>query len=231
MDAFAAEILPFTSPDPRVRGIRFSHLLAHTSGLPAYLPLYERVLEAERSAGRPLLGTAEGHDRILAELLALPLNSAPGSAWEYSDLGYMLLGRAIEVAGFQSLDRLLKAKLTVPLGMRDTGYLPLSAFSECETGQIVPTGWSEVRGREKAGEVDDENAIYLHRRRVVMTWRYDVKRVVIDPSLLKDDKDMLEDLVAAAFNDAVRKVEATTQEKLGGMTAGMGLPPGFKMPF
>jgi CubicO group peptidase (beta-lactamase class C family) len=70
----------------------------------------------------------------------------------------MLLGRAIEVAGFQSLDRLLKAKVVAPLGMRDTGYLPLTTLSECETGQIVSTGWSEVRGREKAGEVDDENA-------------------------------------------------------------------------
>jgi len=66
---------------------------------------------------------------------------------------------------------------------------------------------------------------------VVMTCKHDVKRVSIDPSLLSDDKDMLEDLVAAAFNDAVRRVETTTQEKLGGLTAGMGLPPGFKMPF
>jgi DNA-binding YbaB/EbfC family protein len=78
----------------------------------------------------------------------------------------------------------------------------------------------EVEGQSGAGMV-----------KVVMTCRYDVKRVAIDDGLLKDDKDMLEDLVAAAFNDAVRKVETTTQEKLGGMTAGMGLPPGFKMPF
>lgn len=157
-DDLAADLLPFSSPDPRAREIRYSHLLSHTSGLPAYLPLYEKVREVERTGGRPIFGTAEGHDRILAELLSLPLAYAPGSAWEYSDLGYMLLGRAIEVAGFQSLDRLLKGKLSAPLGMRDTGYLPLSALGECETGQIVPTGWSEVRGREKAGEVDDENA-------------------------------------------------------------------------
>ena len=78
----------------------------------------------------------------------------------------------------------------------------------------------EVEGQSGAGMV-----------KVVMTCRHDVKRVTIDDSLLKDDKDMLEDLVAAAFNDAVRRVEATTQEKLGGMTAGMGLPPGFKVPF
>ena len=157
-DARAADLLPFTSRDPRVREIRFSHLLSHTSGLPGYLPLYERVREAERAGGRPLFGTAEGHDRLLAEILSLSLAHAPGGGWEYSDLGYMLLGRAIEVAGFQSLDRLLKAKVAGPLGMRDTGYLPLSTLSECETGQVVPTGWSEVRGREKAGEVDDENA-------------------------------------------------------------------------
>ena len=65
----------------------------------------------------------------------------------------------------------------------------------------------------------------------MMTCRHDVKRVVIDESLLKDDKDMLEDLVAAAMNDAVRRAEATTQEKMGGMTAGMALPPGMKLPF
>jgi len=66
---------------------------------------------------------------------------------------------------------------------------------------------------------------------VVMTGRHDVKRVAIDDSLLKEDKEMLEDLLAAAVNDAVRKVESTTQEKMSGLTAGMGLPGGFKMPF
>jgi DNA-binding YbaB/EbfC family protein len=78
----------------------------------------------------------------------------------------------------------------------------------------------EVEGQAGAGMV-----------KVVMTCRHDVKRVVIDETLLKDDKDMLEDLVAAAVNDAVRRVEATVQEKMAGMTAGLPLPPGFKMPF
>jgi DNA-binding YbaB/EbfC family protein len=64
-----------------------------------------------------------------------------------------------------------------------------------------------------------------------MSCKNDVKRVTIDPSLLGDDKDMLEDLVAAAFNDAVRKAEATSAEKMSGMTAGLPLPPGFKLPF
>lgn len=66
---------------------------------------------------------------------------------------------------------------------------------------------------------------------VVMTGRHDVKRVSIDDTLMGDDKDMLEDLLAAAVNDAVRQVEATTQEKMSGMTAGMNLPGGMKLPF
>jgi CubicO group peptidase (beta-lactamase class C family) len=157
-DGIAAEVLPFTSPDPRVREIRFAHLLSHTSGLPAWLPLYEKVAAVETAEGRPLSGAAEGHDRILAEVLALPLSRDPGAGWEYSDPGFMLLGRAIEVAGFRSLDRLLASMVTGPLGMRETRYLPLAAISECEAGRLIPTGWSEVRQREKVGEVDDENA-------------------------------------------------------------------------
>jgi hypothetical protein len=58
-----------------------------------------------------------------------------------------------------------------------------------------------------------------------------VKRIAIDPSLLADDKDMLEDLVAAAFNDGVRRAEAVSQEKMGKLTAGMPMPPGMKFPF
>jgi DNA-binding YbaB/EbfC family protein len=79
---------------------------------------------------------------------------------------------------------------------------------------------TEVEGQAGAGLV-----------KVVMTFPHDVKRVSIDPSLLADDRDMLEDLVAAAVNDAVRRVETTTQEKMSGLTAGLPLPPGFKLPF
>ena len=67
--------------------------------------------------------------------------------------------------------------------------------------------------------------------KVTMTCRHDVKRVNIDPSLLADDKEMLEDLVAAAINDAARKVEATVQEKMAALTGGLGLPPGMTLPF
>ena len=78
----------------------------------------------------------------------------------------------------------------------------------------------EVEGQAGAGLV-----------KVVMTCRHDVKRVTIDQSLLGEDKDMLEDLLAAAINDAVRRVESTTQEKMSGLTMGMPMPPGFKLPF
>ena len=67
--------------------------------------------------------------------------------------------------------------------------------------------------------------------KVQITCKHDVKRVTIDPSLLADDKDMLEDLVAAAFNDAVRRIEVTTQEKMGKLSAGMPQIPGMKFPF
>jgi DNA-binding YbaB/EbfC family protein len=78
---------------------------------------------------------------------------------------------------------------------------------------------TEVEGQSGAGMV-----------KVVMTCKYQVRRVAIDPSLVGDDRDMLEDLVAAAFNDAVRRAEETTQQKMASVTAGMPLPPGFKLP-
>jgi len=78
----------------------------------------------------------------------------------------------------------------------------------------------EVSGESGAGMV-----------KVVMTCNHNVRRVEVDPSLMEDDKDMLEDLVAAAMNDAVRRVQETTQEKMASVTGGMNLPAGFKMPF
>ena len=79
---------------------------------------------------------------------------------------------------------------------------------------------TEVEGQSGAGLV-----------KVTMTGKHDVRRVTIDPSLLADDKDMLEDLVAAAFNDSLRRAEEVSQEKMSKVTAGMPLPPGMKMPF
>jgi DNA-binding YbaB/EbfC family protein len=81
-------------------------------------------------------------------------------------------------------------------------------------------GTLEVEGQSGAGMV-----------KVVMTGKHEVKRLTIDPSLVGDDREMLEDLVTAAFNDAARKVEAAIGEKMASVTAGLGLPAGFKLPF
>ena len=67
--------------------------------------------------------------------------------------------------------------------------------------------------------------------KVTMTGKHEVRRVQIEPAVIGEDREMLEDLVAAAINDAVRRVEQTTQEKMSSVTAGMPLPPGFKLPF
>ena len=79
---------------------------------------------------------------------------------------------------------------------------------------------AEVTGESGAGLV-----------KVTMNGRHDVRKVDIDPSLLSEDKEILEDLLAAAINDAVRRVEENQKDKMSGMMSGMGMPPGFKMPF
>jgi len=78
----------------------------------------------------------------------------------------------------------------------------------------------EVTGESGAGLV-----------KVKMNGRHDVKKVTLDDSLLKEDKEMLEDLLAAAVNDAVRKVEESSKDKMGGLASGLNLPEGFKFPF
>ncbi len=78
----------------------------------------------------------------------------------------------------------------------------------------------EVEGQSGAGLV-----------KVLMTCKNQVRRVSIDPSLVGDDKDMLEDLVTAAMNDAVRRAEEAAQQKMATVTSGLPLPPGFKLPF
>lgn len=85
--------------------------------------------------------------------------------------------------------------------------------------------------QEQLGSIEVEGQSGAGLVKVVMTCRNEVKRVTIDPSLLADDKDMLEDLIAAAMNDAVRKAEQTSSEKMSGLTSGLPLPPGFKLPF
>ena len=107
-------------------------------------------------------------------------------------------------------------------GIGDIGDMMKQAKSVQENMQKMQEELAnaEVRGESGAGLVV-----------VVMTGRHDVKKVEIDTSLLAEDKEVLEDLIAAAVNNAVQKVERNTKDKLGSLTAGMGLPEGFKMPF
>ena len=87
------------------------------------------------------------------------------------------------------------------------------------------------RAQEELGNIEVEGQSGAGLVKVVMTCWHDVRRFMIDDSRVGEDKDMLEDLVAAAVNDAVRKVESTTQEKMGTAMAGMPIPPGMKLPF
>jgi DNA-binding YbaB/EbfC family protein len=93
--------------------------------------------------------------------------------------------------------------------------------------QMMQEGMKKLQEQLSSIEVEGQSGAGMVK--VVMTCRHDVKRVTLDPGLLKEDKEMLEDLLAAAVNDAVRRAEATIQEKMAGMTA--GLPPGLKLPF
>ncbi len=97
--------------------------------------------------------------------------------------------------------------------------------------QVQQVQENMAKMQAKLAEIEIEGASGAGLVKVTMTCKYDVRRVAIDPSLLADDKDMLEDLVAAAVNDAVRKVEATVADKMGSVTAGLPIPPGMKLPF
>ena len=87
------------------------------------------------------------------------------------------------------------------------------------------------RDQEKLALIEVEGQSGAGLVKVTITCRNEVRRVAIDPSLLGDDRDMLEDLLVAAMNDALRRADQTSQEQMSGLTAGLPLPPGFKLPF
>ncbi|WP_414827930.1 YbaB/EbfC family nucleoid-associated protein [Alteromonas sp. H39] len=87
------------------------------------------------------------------------------------------------------------------------------------------------KAQEELGNIEVTGEAGAGMVKITLTCNHNVRRVEIDPSLMDDDKDMLEDLIAAAFNDGVRRVQETSKEKMGDVTGGMPLPPGFKMPF
>ncbi|GAB59359.1 YbaB/EbfC family nucleoid-associated protein [Rheinheimera nanhaiensis] len=95
--------------------------------------------------------------------------------------------------------------------------------------QAMQEKMQKVQAEIAAMEVTGEAGAGLVK--VTMLGNHNVRRVSIDDSLMQDDKDMLEDLIAAAINDAVRRVEETSKEKMAAVTGGLQLPPGMKMPF
>ncbi len=97
--------------------------------------------------------------------------------------------------------------------------------------QVQQVQENMAKMQAKLAEIEIEGASGAGLVKVTMTCKYDVRRVFIDPSLMGDDREILEDLIAAAVNDAVRKVESTVQEKMGSVTAGLPIPPGMKLPF
>jgi DNA-binding YbaB/EbfC family protein len=87
------------------------------------------------------------------------------------------------------------------------------------------------RMQDQLGAIEVEGQSGSGMVKVMMNCKHQVRRVTIDPSLAGDDREMLEDLLVAAYNDAAQRVDATVAEKMGSVTAGMGLPPGLKLPF
>jgi CubicO group peptidase (beta-lactamase class C family) len=123
-------------------GVRVRHLLLHDAGLPAWRPLYQE---------------APDPDSALALALSTPLDTAPGTRFAYSDLGAMALTTIVEQVTRERFDALLEHVLFLPLGMRDTRFLP----PESSRGRIAPTERDPWRGRVLRGEVHDENAARL----------------------------------------------------------------------
>lgn len=95
--------------------------------------------------------------------------------------------------------------------------------------QLVQENMKQMQEKLASLEVEGQAGAGLVK--VIMTCRHAVRSISIDDSLVGDDKEMLEDLIVAAMNDVVRRVESTTQEKMTELTGGLGLPPGFKLPF
>ena len=133
-----AEFFP-GSKLPHLSGVTLRHLITHTSGLPAWVDLYTGTSTREEAEER---------------LLSLPLAAAPGTRYEYSCLGYILLGLVCERVCGESLQDLLRREVWQPLGMSDTGYCPAPEAA----GRIASTADCPARPRELVGEVHDGNA-------------------------------------------------------------------------
>jgi CubicO group peptidase (beta-lactamase class C family) len=142
--------------------ITFRHLLTHTSGLPAWKPYFKEILRVERG-GRVNFLCSQGAKQHVFEMIHREKpDMEPGKAAVYSDLGFMLLGAAIEEISSLTLDRFCHERIWKPLGLRSTSFIDLSAVRTRRlvpvTEMIVPTERCEWRKKVLCGEVQDDNA-------------------------------------------------------------------------
>lgn len=143
--------------------ITFRHLLSHCSGLPTWRPYFKDILQIERRGGRiNFLGSPGAKAFVYQQIHRERLEQQPGRKAVYSDLGFMLIGAAIEEVGGMSLDRFCHERIFRPLGVRSTGFIDLSQLRarrlEPVTEMIAPTQRCPWRKKILCGEVDDDNA-------------------------------------------------------------------------
>lgn len=143
--------------------ITFRHLLSHTSGLPAWKPFYKEILEIERRGGRiNFLGSNGAKAHVYQEIQRARLEAEPGTQVLYSDLGFILLGAAIEEVSGMSLDRYCNDRIVRPLALQATGFIDLSMLRarrlEPVLEMIAPTEHCSWRKQILCGEVHDDNA-------------------------------------------------------------------------
>jgi len=158
LDTAVAEVLPdFAVGRPSEPPVTVAALLAHSSGLPAHRRYFEQ-LSTERTVGAPLVATRQGRARIVSMALVEPLERKPASAAVYSDVGFLVLGRLLEVVAAEPLEKLVADKVLEPAGLGDTGYIDLEAATTALSRRALPCGHCPWRGRVVQGEVQDQNA-------------------------------------------------------------------------
>lgn len=143
--------------------ITFRHLLSHCSGLPAWRPYYSDILSFERRSGRiNFLGSPEAKEYVIQQISREKIDAAPGTRAEYSDLGFIMLGAAVEAVYSTTLDRFCHSRIFRPLGLRSTAFVSLTRMRalrlEPITEIIAPTEDCPWRRKILCGEVHDDNA-------------------------------------------------------------------------
>lgn len=146
--------------------ITFRHLLSHCSGLPAWRPFYSDIVNFERRSARiNFLGSPEAREYVYQQISRERIEHPPGTRAEYSDLGFMMLGAAIEAVTSTTLDRYCQQRIFKPLGLHATGFVNLALLRahhlEPVTDMIAPTENCPWRGKILCGEVHDDNAFAM----------------------------------------------------------------------